>query len=190
MLRNILKAGLFGVVNGDEYFVLIEAPKRFIMVFQNGNCSTIGEDSIYSFDGVSSLGVGKITAIVRANSFSEVENIMKHYNTEDLSDGIILWKRPSSVNIKELCKTGLFGVVRNEQSGKENFFVLIENEEGFNMIYDDGDRDQIGDDEYDYNQYGETKNSFSKIVALIEATGFRQAKSRFLKNEVIWKREA
>lgn len=190
MLRNILKAGLFGVVNEDEYFVLIEAPKRFIMVFQNGNCSTIGEDSIYSFDGVSSLGVGKITAIVKAWSFSEVEAIMKNFKTKDFSDGIVLWKRPSSVNIKELCKTGLFGVVRNEQSGKENFFVLIENEEGFNMIYDDGYRDQIGDDEYDYNQYGETKNSYSKIVALIEATGFRQAKNRFLKNEVIWKREA
>lgn len=74
-------------------------------------------------------------------------------------------------------KNGTFGCISNPCSGAERWFILIENEGKFYLIYENGGYDTIGDAiEDSFNKTGYSQKTGRAISFLVNATHFDMAK--------------
>lgn len=81
-------------------------------------------------------------------------------------------------NEKEIpLRNGTFGCVSNPCSGAERWFILIENEGKFYLIYENGGYDTIGDAiEDSFNKMGYSQKTRRAISFLVNAIHFDMAK--------------
>lgn len=84
----------------------------------------------------------------------------------------------SSTKEKEIpLRNGTFGCVLNPCSGAERWFILIENEGKFYLIYENGGYDTIGDAiEDSFNKMGYSQKTGRAISFLVNAIHFDMAK--------------
>lgn len=81
-------------------------------------------------------------------------------------------------NEKEIpLRNGTFGCVSSPYSGEERWFILIENEGKFYLIYENGGYDTIGDAiEDSFNKMGHSQKTGRAISFLVNAIHFDMAK--------------
>lgn len=84
----------------------------------------------------------------------------------------------SSTKEKEIpLRNGTFGCVSNPYSEAEKWFILIEKEGKFHLIYEDGGYDTIGDTiEDSFNKMGYSQKTGRAISFLVNAIHFDMAK--------------
>lgn len=180
MLREFLETGIFGVVNdfvGDRFFVVIKTNNNYTIVYEDGTTDEIKDDKdCFNYEGffISFNYTPMIIALIEANNF---ENAKQHFQNKTKN---IIWSRELP-NMKNIYETGLFGVVDNKE-----YFVLIEEDDGFKMIYEKGGFDYIGNNYSDYSYNGiyidSDSREVSRITALVKANSFDEAKYHIQEN--------
>lgn len=176
MLREFLKTGIFGVVNESRFFVVVKTDKDYTIVYEDGVTDEIKDDeNCFNYEGFfnSSYYSPIITALIEADNF---EDAKVHFQNKTKN---IIWSR-NFPNMKDVCETGLFGVVDDKE-----YFVLIEEDDGFKMIYEKGGFDYIGNNDTDYSYEGiyvDIDSEVSRITALVKANSFDEAKYHIREN--------